>query len=635
MKRLFILLTIAFFGLNQCALFAQQKIEQLPQSENISQTKVKFTPLGEKFLKNNNIVFDAKKGIRHDVILFSKYPNGRRIEFEESSRIFDYLQIRLDAILNPQFIPDRNFFVKNSLFYTIAPNNDAVDKNNEERFKRKLSCGYDIAYIPYKIDDDIYIIVAVTNDVFYGATYIYIQLPDKIQEQKKYLEILKKLMLPEMFKIIVIANNKTDLQFNDPVIPIFEGGNNSLCCIRMMYFKDNLPARGALFSSWFELRKKNDIEALKEQKIYDLSSKYELTRQKQCDEFIKTPEGRSKLIALIASEEGKTDFTEQYKYFYVSLRQMPYDTLLKYYKERYSTNRFNRFSAWSDEFTSSMENKALSDLLKSTDVEVKTRAFNLIFWANARSLLPVLLEMTKEKDLLRDDFPKNEQHKTYNFYVFGSIGVLGDARTLRELKKFQKTNISDDVRNDVELAIIRIQDNIDEDNKIKKSMADNGLLVREKKMIMIGGDMSEYQKPVPESISKDGFRKWETSDGLFKTTAKFVGLKEIKDKTNKIIDKDIQLLRNDNKTVAIELSALRLIDREHIRQQFEPEREWISTDKNVELKLKAKILGKFEKEIIVQESDGINTTLKIESLAESDKEYLKSIPLSPHSKYVF
>jgi hypothetical protein len=92
-------------------------------------------------------------------------------------------------------------------------------------------------------------------------------------------------------------------------------------------------------------------------------------------------------------------------------------------------------------------------------------------------------------------------------------------------------------------------------------------------------------------------------------------------------------LRNDNKTVAIELSALRVIDREYIRQQIEPDREWTTIYSN--RKLKAKLLGKFDKEIIVQESDGINTTLKIESLSESDKEYLKQIPISPHSKYVY
>jgi hypothetical protein len=95
----------------------------------------------------------------------------------------------------------------------------------------------------------------------------------------------------------------------------------------------------------------------------------------------------------------------------------------------------------------------------------------------------------------------------------------------------------------------------------------------------------------------------------------------------------VQLLRNDNKTVTIELSALRSIDKEYIRQQLEPEREWISADSN--LKLKAKLLGKFDKEVIVQEADGINTAINIESLSDLDKEYLKQIPLSPHSKYVF
>ncbi|MDR1925916.1 MAG: hypothetical protein LBQ66_16230, partial [Planctomycetaceae bacterium] len=158
--------------------------------------------------------------------------------------------------------------------------------------------------------------------------------------------------------------------------------------------------------------------------------------------------------------------------------------------------------------------------------------------------------------------------------------------------------------------------------------------VREKKIFVTGGaSMIDIDKPDPEPVSVDGYRNWSTTDGLFKTNAKFVALIDVTNDDGKIIDRDVQLLRKDGKKVAIELSGLRSTDREYVRQQLEPLRDWATLDGS--LKIKAKLLGKFDKEIILEESDGITTLVQIENLTDKDKEYLKQKTLSPHSKYAF
>jgi hypothetical protein len=318
-------------------------------------------------------------------------------------------------------------------------------------------------------------------------------------------------------------------------------------------------------------------------------------------------------------------------------------SLINFYRNRCNTENNNQqepFTLWQAELTTPAETDALRKILFSQSLETKKYAMYLINTTKCRSLLPELLQVCLNKEQVPNFqgtllAPSNSYIKSriYNFEVYYLIGNLGDKKTIRSLKELQKNaQLPVESKADIELAIENITRHLAEQNNAKQNWLNLRRDVREGKVATIS-QIIDIDKPDPEPISPEGFRKWETTDGLFKTTAKILGLIEVKNKAGKVTDKDVQLLRNDNKTVTIELSALRSIDKEYIRQQLEPEREWISADSN--LKLKAKLLGKFDKEIIVQESDGINTAINIESLSDLDKEYLKQIPLSPHSKYVF
>jgi hypothetical protein len=84
--------------------------------------------------------------------------------------------------------------------------------------------------------------------------------------------------------------------------------------VRPLYFNTQFLSSGDLFNTWFDSIKRLDIEIRRRNKIYDLHDRYKQIRQTLCVEFIKTAEERSKLLALILSEEGKTDFVEEYEY---------------------------------------------------------------------------------------------------------------------------------------------------------------------------------------------------------------------------------------------------------------------------------------------------------------------------------
>jgi len=61
-------------------------------------------------------------------------------------------------------------------------------------------------------------------------------------------------------------------------------------------------------------------------------------------------------------------------------------------------------------------------------------------------------------------------------------------------------------------------------------------------------------------ISYKGFRCWQSTDGLFQTTAKFV-----------ILDKaDVILEKADGKRTTIELSVLCQEDQDYVKRQLEP-----------------------------------------------------------------
>ncbi|MDR2168904.1 MAG: hypothetical protein LBP59_02060 [Planctomycetaceae bacterium] len=383
-----------------------------------------------------------------------------------------------------------------------------------------------------------------------------------------------------------------------------------------------------------ELRYLSDEELAKRAKEQADAKAMLEAKLKNVTKLVTTENGRLEIIRAINSANETQEVKRTY-----------YLTLLKYYVAKYSAiySRHNELQfIHHDDVVTPNEIIALRELLQSKDQTIKSHALQFIEVAKIRDCLPDLLVLAAEKEQIPDNTliavpsvpDPNFKPRNYHFMVYRLLGTLGNQRTIKSLEQLRQSNkISKEAKDDAELAIEYIKKNLDWQKQSKQYWLNLRRDVREGKVMTSGGRLIDIDKPDPEPVSAEGYRKWETADGLFKVTAKFVGLVEIKKRVGRIADKDVQLLRNDNKTVSIELSALRLIDREYIRQQLEPERQWSTIDGN--LKIKAKLIGKFDKEIIIQESDGINTTLKIDSLSEPDKNYLKQIPLSPHSKYAF
>jgi hypothetical protein len=355
--------------------------------------------------------------------------------------------------------------------------------------------------------------------------------------------------------------------------------------------------------------------------IVDAQADYE-DKLKKVSELVVDEKGRIKIIAVIGSTNEDQQIRTQY-----------FEVLNQYYLNLQSELiRKGGFApVWNHEISSPKENEAIRKLLQSTNLEVKQYALQLVERSHARSLLFELLKICSEKEQLPNEevfFPS-----LYHFEVYRLLGILGDAKTIRTLEHIRQSDmISAECKEDAALAIADIKRHLSEHQRQKQNWLDLRRSVREKKIFVIG-EMIDMDKPDPEPVSPEGFRNWETTDGLFKTMAKFISLKDVKNKLGKVTDQDVVLLRQDGKEVSIEYSALRVIDHEYIRQQLEPFRDWSTVDGK--LGINAKLLHKFDTEIILQESDGITTTVLTDQLSEPDKEYLKQISISPHSKYVF
>jgi hypothetical protein len=88
--------------------------------------------------------------------------------------------------------------------------------------------------------------------------------------------------------------------------------------------------------------------------------------------------------------------------------------------------------------------------------------------------------------------------------------------------------------------------------------------------------MEKYRYPEPDKIDLlcklkipyKNFRTWESTDGLFKANAKFVSLDK----------KEVTLEKANGKQTTIELSALRKVDQDYVKEQLAPKPETPKTD---------------------------------------------------------
>ncbi|MDR0390568.1 MAG: hypothetical protein LBH59_01575, partial [Planctomycetaceae bacterium] len=69
--------------------------------------------------------------------------------------------------------------------------------------------------------------------------------------------------------------------------------------------------------------------------------------------------------------------------------------------------------------------------------------------------------------------------------------------------------------------------------------------------------------------SYKGFRNWESSDKLFKATARFI-----------LLDKDeVNLEKADGNKTTIELAVLRKEDQDYVKKQLESEKKTVGDEK--------------------------------------------------------
>ncbi|MDR0392152.1 MAG: hypothetical protein LBH59_09615 [Planctomycetaceae bacterium] len=594
----------------------------------------RFTPIGKNGFENGIFKLPTDKTYREDIVLFSNNPtNVVEIQLPELTSNIKYW---MKTILKDTFIPNENFIDKNTFFYSIPPMREKVT----DKHYRPWQNGYDIAYIAYQVDD-LSFLLAFTGTHAYGSTYLYIKKNGEDKQNSIDKILLSKIIAKDTFDLLKTENQEVSITpFPLPSVPVYFFPQ-SICLVRPHIFGNAIPSTDYKMNNFFSHVKKSLNVRREWEKKEAMRQKMIVDRIKKCNELVRTENGRVELIEMLLVNEGKIEF-EGDDYRFDKFSKLPLVALTTYYKASVKNeNKIHKDISHVSpiEIIAQSEQNSLRKLLKSPDNDVKKMGLKLVDAAFCTNLLTDVTDMAKNKEqmeathtvILLDAQGNMEDH--YKFEVYRLLGQMGNSRTLGELKKLQQTNTSEEIRNDILLAIENIQSRIRYNEHQRQNWLEQRRKIRKNKAIESPDSsvLIDIDKPDPEPVSKDGFRNWETVDGLFKTTAKFVGLVDVKNKVGKITDKDVQLLRNDNKTVAIEFSALRQIDREYIRQLLEPEREWITIDSNI--KIKAKLLGNFDKEIILQESDGINTTIKTEALSDPDKEYLKQIPVSPHSKY--
>jgi hypothetical protein len=89
--------------------------------------------------------------------------------------------------------------------------------------------------------------------------------------------------------------------------------------------------------------------------------------------------------------------------------------------------------------------------------------------------------------------------------------------------------------------------------------------------------LEKYEYPMEEriklladlNIPYKGFRNWESTDKLFKATAKFISLEK----------GEVNLEKADNKKTSIEFSALRKEDQDYVKKQLESEKKTVDDEK--------------------------------------------------------
>jgi hypothetical protein len=564
----------------------------------------RFISIGENIFDKGIFQYTAEHQCRYDVAMVSKKPNNAKKINTDGLRFDDDIKMLTKNILIDSLIPDKEFIEKNKICYSVS----ADPKKN---LPFPWQDGHDIIYLSYSVDD-LTILLAFIGSNSFATTYLFIAKSNQDKTEKYDIKFLSKIINKDTLKLVrFISENENDIKLYGRnsemqplpprVIPAYHN-QQSICLVMPHKFEGDIVSTDYPLNELFANRKEWKKIDNEEKRRINIVKSLIADREKKCKTLVKTPQRRAELIELAVSNEGETEFRETLFSFH-DFQQLPKKAISDYYSNLAMSDEINfskipSFGQSKELPISPEEIKSIRKLLKSEDLTKRFWGVYLIKNTNCKSFVPDLLSVCLDK---RYEKSKNScavfikgkpEIIEYNYGVIMLIGKLGGTRTFQALKSMFKSNDTpDDFKPDIKQAMEHIKNNLIERERQKQNWLNLRREVREGKLVVIDG-IIDIDKPDHEPVSQDGYRNWETVDGLFKTAAKFIGLKDIEKRVGQVADKDVQLLRNDKKIVAIELSALRKIDQEYIRQLLEPEREWTTIDSN--LKIKAKIIGKFD-----------------------------------------
>ncbi|MDR1142033.1 MAG: hypothetical protein LBL62_10095 [Planctomycetaceae bacterium] len=554
---------------------------------------------------------------------FNITPTTVTHKFDSDSYILTQIHRRMESNLVKKFVPDIQFLSKNTRYYRI----EEISTNTGKKYI------IDTSFTLFQFSDLKFLVICNVSEGRNPGTIIFISNADA---NKKLTSNPEEVLSEEVLNLYPKKqqNDAKGLSPRDRIESLNIIRNPAFICFTGPRFlpSEVSPALVTSPHEWFEHVDSADASNKESRQLREKGIAIFNERKKLCEELVKTESGRAKLIELVMPNENESELKNSIYISYRDYCELFKNTISRYYSNKRMQEGLSRGGLP----ISLEEEKAIRKLLKSDDVDIQFFGVILVQTLAYKALVPDLLNICLNKRYNHKRkhscavFSKGEDIIIeYSNRVILVIGELGDERTLRSLRSTLQS-ADEDFKTDIKQAIEHIESNIVERERRRQNWFNTRREIREGKRAIISETINiDIDKPDPEPVSPEGYRNWETKDGLFKTMAKFVGLQD----NAAIKGKDVKLLRKDGKEVAIELSALRSTDSEYIRQLLAPERNWTRTDDNT--KLKAKLFAKFDDEIIVQESDGINTRIKIEALSETDKEYLKQIPLSPHSKNAF
>ncbi|MDR2652509.1 MAG: hypothetical protein LBC68_09400, partial [Prevotellaceae bacterium] len=493
--------------------------------------------MSENALEKELFLFNGDEKYRYDVVMLSKKPtNALKVnDLNIADTILDFAKM----ILNESLIPDVTFIENNKFCYSVAC-------NPKVELPFPWNNGYDIVYLCYEVND-LRILLAFIGTNSHGTTYLYMKKMNKGKIEKIDKDNLSIILNKDAYKLIrFIGNNKNDIDlygqnavmksFPSPVIPVYQN-QHAICLVKAHRFNNTLrPSMDYNLNEWFKLNKMWEKTSKEDAQKKNVIDKLIEERTEKCKKLIQTEQGRVELIRLLESNEGKEEFGGV-NFCYNEFHKLPFDALLQYYYGDNSTaqyvNQADPIYFWHEEILTQQEIDALRKLLQSKNKTAKQYALRLIEVADVKSLLPDLLKLTNEKEKITPIPPAPTpefQQRFYNSYIYFVLGKRGDQRTLKSLEQlYLSDKISKETKDDVKLAIENIKFNLDARKRQQQYWLDQRRRVREKKTAILSPDnplMIDLDKPDPEPIDVDGYRNWSTTDGLFKTFAKFVGLQD-------------------------------------------------------------------------------------------------------------